>query len=202
MVQAAADSRVGERHELAVFFADGRAPARAAFVLVMDPAEVDLRIDVKRPEPPAACPPEVQRPEPRPEDFVLKGYVNDRGVQTAVIEPVKDRAQGLWTDRGVSYRGNGWVLFDVVINSFPGRPLFAPRDATLTGKGGVPLRARLVTAAVDASTPEGVIRVLVVAEEPPPSAGLVFTVEVDGGDGRSLVIPRANLPKPVEEGKP
>jgi uncharacterized protein (TIGR02268 family) len=203
VVQAAGDYRAGERHELAVFFADGQAPARAAFVLVMDPAEVDSRIDVQRPEPPRTpCPAEVQRAAPLPEDFVLKGYVNDHGIQTAVIDPVVDSAQGLSTGRGVSYRGNEWVLFDVEIDNLSGRPLFAPRDATLTGKGGVTLRARLVTAAVDEPSAGGTVRVLVVAETPPPSAGLVFTVEVRGADGRSLVIPRAHLPRPVAEGTP
>ncbi|QSQ26786.1 DUF2381 family protein [Pyxidicoccus parkwayensis] len=34
IVQPVEDLAAGERHELAVFFADGRAPARAAFVLV------------------------------------------------------------------------------------------------------------------------------------------------------------------------
>ena len=48
IVQAAADYRAGERHDLTVFFADGMSPARAAFVLVLDPAEVDTRIDVNR----------------------------------------------------------------------------------------------------------------------------------------------------------
>ena len=62
IVQAVEDLRPGERHELAVFFADGRAPARAAFALVTDPAEVDSRIDVERREPPnAACPVEAPR---------------------------------------------------------------------------------------------------------------------------------------------
>jgi hypothetical protein len=38
-VQAVEDYRPDERHELEAFFADGKAPARAAFMLVMDPAE-------------------------------------------------------------------------------------------------------------------------------------------------------------------
>jgi uncharacterized protein (TIGR02268 family) len=84
IVQAAADYRPDERHELEVFFADGKAPARVAFVLVMDPAEVDTRIDVERPElPSAACLVEV--PPPRPEDFVRLGYVGASGVPTATF---------------------------------------------------------------------------------------------------------------------
>jgi hypothetical protein len=60
---------------------------------MMDPAEVDTRIDVKRPElPNGACLAEVQRP--RPEDFVLLGYVDDSGVQTAAFNPSRDDTQG------------------------------------------------------------------------------------------------------------
>jgi uncharacterized protein (TIGR02268 family) len=203
IVQAAADFRVGERHDLTVFFADGMAPARAAFALVMDPADVDIRIDVKRPElPTAGCPPEAPRAAPLPEDIVLSGYVNVRGVQTATIEPLADNTQELSTGPGVSYRGNGWVLFDIVISNGFGRPPFSPRGAALTGKGGVTLRALRVKAERDAIAPGETIRVLVVADEPPPSAGVVFALEVLGDGGRSLVIPRVTLPKLVTEGKP
>ncbi len=202
IVQAVDDFRPDERHELEVFFADGRAPARAAFVLVMDPAEVDTRIDVERPEPPnAPCPAEARRAEPLPEDFVLMGFVDERGVPTAVIERVAENAQGLQSDRGVSYRGNGWVLFDFVIRNLSGRPSFAPRDATLTGKGGVTLRARLVMPARDTIAPGERARVLVVTDEPPPSAGVVFALEVIGDADRRLVLPRVALPVSVPEGK-
>ncbi len=203
VVQATEDYQAGERHELEVFFADGKAPARAAFVLVMDPAAVDTRIDVARPElPHAPCPAEVQRTAPLPEDFVLKEYVNKRGVQTASIEHAVDSGQGLEMKEGVSYRGNGWVLFDVTIRNAPGHPLFSPLDATLSGKNGVTLQARVVTVQEEPSAPGDRLRVLVVADEPPPSAGLVFSLKVRGADGRSLVIPRANLPRPVAEDKP
>jgi uncharacterized protein (TIGR02268 family) len=201
IVQAAAGYRPNERQELEVFFADGKAPARAAFVLVMDPAEVDIRIDVERPELPAVgCPPEAPRAEPLPEDFVSRGYVTDRGVQTAVLGATKDDAQGLSSGSGVSYRGNRWVIFDVVISNLTG-PLFSPRDATLTGKGGVTLQARRVKAERDAITANRV-RVLVVVDEPPADAGVVFSLEVVGDGGRRLVIPRVTLPKPVAKEQP
>jgi uncharacterized protein (TIGR02268 family) len=201
IVQAAADYRAGERHDLTVFFADGAAPARAGFVLVMDPAEVDIRIDVTRPELRAACPAEVPPADPLPEDFVLLRYVNERGVQTGVVEPVADKGQGLSTNPGVSYRGNGWVLFDIVISNGAGQPPFSPRDATLTGKGGVTLRARRVKAERDAIVPGEFARVLVVAEEPLPSAGRVFTLEVLGDSDRRLVLPRVAVPVAVPEGR-
>jgi uncharacterized protein (TIGR02268 family) len=202
IVQAVNDYRADEREELEVFFADGKAPARAAFVLVMDSAEVDTRIDVVRPElPTAACPAEVQHEPPRPEHFVLLGYVAKPGVQTAAFDGATDDAQGLKSKPGVSYRGEGWVLFDVLISNLPGRPLFSPHGATLTGNGGVTL-ARVVTVPKGAIAPGESVRVLAVVDRLPLTAGLVFTLEVRGEDGRSLVIPRVTLPKPVAEGKP
>ncbi|WP_370644215.1 DUF2381 family protein, partial [Myxococcus sp. RHSTA-1-4] len=94
IVQAVEDLRPGERHELAVFFADGRAPARAAFVLVTDPAEVDARIVVERREPTAACPAEAPRPPPGPEDCVMLGYVTRKGVQTGPVDDASNEAGG------------------------------------------------------------------------------------------------------------
>ncbi len=147
IVRAADDYRADERAELEVLFADGKAPARAAFALVMDPAEVDTRIDVERPEPPTvACPAEAPLAAPRPEDFVRLGFVSKGGVQTAAIARVEDSGQGLESERAVSYRGKGWVLFDVRdTQPCPSARLFSPHSATLTGKGGETLRVLRVT---------------------------------------------------------
>jgi uncharacterized protein (TIGR02268 family) len=200
IVQAAADYRADERHEIAVFFADGRAPARAAFVLVMDPAEVDTRIDVQRPElPPAACSADMQRADPLPEDFVLLGYVDEVGVQTAVVDKAVDSEHGLSSKPGVSYRGKGWVLADLWIRNQPGRPPWIPRDVVLRGKGDAVLSGRVVTKAKGAVAPGDTVRVLAVFKEPPPSAGLVVALEVLGDDGRRLVIPRVTLPREVKQ---
>jgi hypothetical protein len=67
--------------------------------------------------------------------------VNEHGVPTGVIDRVADNGQGLSADPGVSYRGNGWVLFDLVISNGAGPPPFSPRGATLTGKGESPAGA-------------------------------------------------------------
>jgi len=201
VVQAVADLREGERPELAVFFADGRAPARAAFVLVTDPAEVDSRIDVERREPPnAACPAEAPRVPPRPEDFVLLGYVNENGVQVGEVEAASDDTRGLWSMPGWSYRGATWVLVDVKIGNSAGQRPWTPREATLTNKRGVALRARLVTEGSGEIAPGALLRVLAVADLPPPSAGETFALEVRGAGGRSLVIPRVRFPGQGKEG--
>jgi uncharacterized protein (TIGR02268 family) len=202
LVQAVEDLRAGERHELAVSFADGRAPARAAFALVTNPGEVDARIDVERREPPSvACPADATRPPPGPEEFVLLGYVDERGVPTAKIGEFADNAQGLESEPGVSYLGKGWVIFDVRINNLSSRPPWTPREATLTGKGGATARARLVTKGDGVASPGRNVRVLAVVNTPPPGAGRVFTLEVRGDGGRGLAIPRVELPKAATEGE-
>ncbi|WP_426753911.1 DUF2381 family protein [Myxococcus sp. Y35] len=201
IVQPVEDLRPGERHELTVFFADGRAPARAAFVLVSDPAEVDSRIDVERREPPnAACPAEAPRAPPRPEDFVLLGYVDQNGVQTGTVAPTADDPRGLRSESGWTYRGATWALVDVRIWNLAGQRPWTPGEATLTGKGGVTLRARVVTEGGGEVAPDEALRVLAVADTPPPEAGGVFALEVRGTGGRNLVIPRVLFPKRATEG--
>ncbi|WP_370644230.1 DUF2381 family protein [Myxococcus sp. RHSTA-1-4] len=195
IVQPEADLGPGERHELSVFFADGRAPARAAFVLVTAPADVDARIDVERREQPtAACPAEAPRPPPGPEDFVLLGYADKEGVPTGTVEAASDDPRGLQSEFGWTYRGPRWALVDVRIWNSAGQRPWTPREATLTGKGGVPLRARVVTVGGEDAPPGGSLRVLAVADNLPPGAGEVFALEIRGAGGRNLVIPRVAFP--------
>ena len=201
LVQPVADLGPGERHDLSVFFADGRAPTRAAFALVTDPVKVDARIDVERPEPPdAACPAETPRPPPRPEDFVMLGYVDKNGVQTDKVDPASDSTGGLRSEPGGSYRGATWLLVDVTISNSAGQQPWTPRGARLTGKGGIELWARLVSVGSEQVAPGEVLRVLAVVDAPPTSAGEVFTLEVRGSGGRNLEIPRVRFPRRAAEG--
>ncbi|MCP3103842.1 DUF2381 family protein [Myxococcus sp. K15C18031901] len=193
IVQPVADLPEGERYEVGVFFADGRAPARAAFVLVTDPAEVDIRIDVQRPEQGAACPTDVVR-EPKPEDFVLLGLVDQEGVTVTPIKGHEDPERGFSVSRASAYRGSGWVLVDVkFVNQSGGSP-WTPRDAMLTGRAGLPVRARVVTVETGSFQPGSVGRVLVAADVEQLSANPVFTLEILG-NGRTLVLPNVRLPK-------
>jgi len=201
LVQPVEDLQPGERHELAVFFADGRAPARAAFALVTDPAEVDARIDVERRAPPEiTCPAEAPRPPPKPEDFVLLGYVDGNGVQASIVPFARNEARGLRSDWGRSYRGAAWLLVDVRIWNAAEQQPWAPSEATLTGRSGVVLRTRLVPVGGGESAPSKSLRVLAVADSPPPEAGEVFTLEVRGSGGRGLVIPDVTFPRRSKEG--
>lgn len=203
IVQPVEDLRPGERHELVVVFADGRPPARAAFVLVTDPDEVDARIDVERPAPPSApCPVEAPRPFPRPEDFVLLGYVDEQGVQTDSVDEASDASHGLASLEGRTYRGKGWVLVDVRVANQAGRPTWTPREAMLTGGRGVTLPARLVTEDGGKIAPGRFRRVLAVVDPPPADAGTVFDLQIRGDGGRNLTIPRVRFKAPLTEAQP
>ncbi|WP_164016051.1 DUF2381 family protein [Pyxidicoccus trucidator] len=200
VVQPVANLGDGERQEIGVFFADGRAPTRAAFVLVTDPAEVDSRIDVQRPEPPStACQPTAQAPAPRPEDFVLLGYVDAKGVTTSSSKGKLDAAQGFILDSIVAFRGTGWILADVTIVNSPDRPAWTPREAMFVGRVGMTLRARLVAKKPGAIPPGEDGRVLAVVEVPETKADLVFTLEVRGDGERRLTIPDVRFLKPAAE---
>ncbi|EAU63738.1 hypothetical protein STIAU_0846 [Stigmatella aurantiaca DW4/3-1] len=196
IVQAVTDLKEGERHEIGVFFADGRAPSRAAFVLVTDPFDVDTRIDVQRPESPAApCPNEAQPRVPLPEDFVLLGYVDREGVLVVPIKDVEDKAQGLKATSGLFYRGQGWSLVSLQIKNQPTQPRWAPREATFTGTRGPSLQARLVVEGEGVIAPGEFAQVLAVVDAPMLNTDTHFTLELRGDDGRSLRVPDMRFPK-------
>ncbi|ABF90476.1 hypothetical protein MXAN_1232 [Myxococcus xanthus DK 1622] len=194
IVQPVADLAEGERYEVGVFFADGRAPARAAFSLVTDPAEVDIQINVQRPElAGATCPVDEPR-APSPEDFVLLGLVDKEGVSATPIKRSRDATQGISVVSAIAYRGNGWVLVDADIRNEAGHSPWTPRVATLTGRVGLPLKARIVQVDSGAIPAGGYGRVLIATETSQLSASPVFTLEIVG-DGRTLTLPNVRLPK-------
>lgn len=195
IVQPMADLGEGERQEIGVFFDDSRAPSRAAFVLVTNPAEVDSRIDVQRPEPPGAVCQPTEAPVPKPEDFVLLGYIDGKGVTTSKIQAVHDDVQGLWSEAGVSFRGNGWVLIDVAIWNRSSNAAWLPQEATLSRPTGMPLRARLVAEKKGPIPPGGEGRILVVTEVQESDSSFVLALEVLGDNGRRLRIPEVRFPK-------
>jgi len=203
IVQPVANLTDGERQELGVFFADGQVPTRAAFVLVTDPSSVDALIDVQRPEPPtSACQPTAQAPAPKPEDFVLLGYLDKTGVTTTLGKEVRDAAQGLSSRASVAFRGAGWILMDVMIMNGRNRPAWTPQEATFVGRNGIPLRARLV-ARPPGAIPSGAERqVLAVVEVPETNSDLVLTLEVHGDGGRRLTIRDVRFPQPRSGGTP
>jgi uncharacterized protein (TIGR02268 family) len=202
IVQAVSPLGDGERYELEVEFTDGKAPARAAFALVAHASDVDTLITVARQEPAApACPADVRAEVRAPEDLLLLGFMDWRGVPTAKILPTADNAQGFESEEGVAYRGNGWLMFQVWIRNKRGPQPWVPTEATLTSKMGETLRGRVVLEQQGEPTPGRPVRVLVVTEEPPASAGLVFTLEVSGAEGRSLAFPPVKVPAPAKESK-
>lgn len=200
MVQAVSPLGEGERHELEVEFADGKAPARAVFALVGHPSDVDAFVTVARQQPAApACPAEVRAAVRAPEDLLLLGYMGESGVPTGEIPQVRDKAHGLESGGGVAYRGKGWLMFQVAIRNMRGPQPWVPTEATLTSKTGEKLRGRVVREEQGEPKPGKGVRVLVVTDEPPESAGLVFILEVSGPDGRSLAFPPVTIPAPARK---
>lgn len=201
IVQAVSPLEAGERYELEVEFADGKAPARAVFALVAPASDVDTLINVARQAPAApVCPAEARAGVRGPEDFLLSGYMGESGVPTAKLNPTTDDAQGFESREGVAYRGKGWLMFQVGIVNLRGPQPWVPTEATLTSKTGEKLRGRVVLEQQGEPAPGEFLRVLVVTEEPPAGAGLVFTLEASGADGRTLAIP-VKIPTPAKEPK-
>jgi uncharacterized protein (TIGR02268 family) len=202
MVQAVSPLGEDERHDLEVAFTDGKSPARAAFALVAHASDVDTLINVARQEPTApACPAEVRAEVRAPEDLLLLGYMGKGGVPTTKIPSRNDAAHGLESGEGVAYRGKGWLMFQVEIRNKRGPQPWVPTEATLTSKTGEKLRGRVVRAGQGETPPGEFVRVLVVTEEPPDSAGLVFILEVSGPDDRSLAFPPVTIPASAKESK-
>jgi uncharacterized protein (TIGR02268 family) len=134
-----------------------------------------------------------------PEDLLLLGYMGESGVPTAKIPQVTDDAHGFESVQGVAYRGKGWLMFQVAIRNMRGPQPWVPTEATLTSKTGQTLRGRVVREEPGEPVPGERVRVLVVTDEPPPSAGLVFILELRGADGRTLAIPRVTIPAPAKK---
>jgi uncharacterized protein (TIGR02268 family) len=84
----------GEREELEVLFADGKTPEWAVFALVAHPSEVDMLINVSRRELLASpCLAEGRKKLRGPEDLLLLGYMDGKGVRTVAMDLTRDDAR-------------------------------------------------------------------------------------------------------------
>jgi uncharacterized protein (TIGR02268 family) len=202
IIEPLSEPRPGERWTLRVPLADGKAPEVAEFWLVAHPSEVDTEIDVARPE---ESPPDCQAPcapcaAMSAADVIASGFIDSDGVGTRVFRGFKDAATGFESQDGVTYRARNWVLVDVEIIPPPGHPAWRPTGATLTSKTGE-ARVRAVKIEPGKQYP-GAVRVLVTTDVLPPSAGLEFTLHLNGPEGApSFSIPAVTLP-PAKEPKP
>jgi uncharacterized protein (TIGR02268 family) len=197
-IEPLSEPRPGERWTLRVPLADGKAPDVAEFSLVAHPSEVDTEIDVaRREESPPACPTCAPCAAMNPADAIASGFIGKDGVQTQALRRFMDATSGFELKAGVTYRAADWVLVDVEIIPPPGLPAWRPTGATLTSKTGE-ARVRGVKVAPGRQSP-GAVRVLVTTDVPPSSAGLEFTLHLNGADGApSLSIPAVTLPPEKE----
>jgi len=198
-IEPLSEPRPGERWTLRVPLADGKAPEVAEFSLVAHPSEVDTEIDVARREESApACPTCAPCAAINPADAIASGFIGNDGVQTQALRSFRDAASGFDSKNGVAYRAADWVLVEVEIIPPPGHPALRPTGATLTSKTGA---AQVRGVKVAPGTLPNAVRVLVTTDVPPSSAGLEFTLHLNGADGApSLSIPAVTLP-PAKEPK-
>lgn len=206
LVEPVTDPRADQPSEVSVMFAD-REQERAAFVIIPHPSEVDTWIEVTRrtEQPGAACQARIDELRARcgaqsPTTFRRSGLLGNEGIQARRFQRYADSGGALVSDGGVSFRGEGWVLVEVEIKNLSGQP-WAPRAATLQSKNGAPVTVRLMTAEVEEIPPGSRGRVWVEADDPPASAGVSFTLEVSGADGRAVRVGNVALAPRTEEGK-
>ena len=206
LVAPVTEPRADQPTEVSVMFADGE-QERAAFRIVPHPSEVDTWIEVTRKTDPltAACRARIDELRARcgaqsPTAFRRSGLLMNAGVLTRTFDNLAATAGGLVSERGMSFRGDGWVLLDVAIRNESGQG-WAPRVATLKSKDGTPVTVRLVTPEMAEIAPGESWRVWVETDDPPASAGVFFTLEVIGADGRLLRVGNVALAPRAQEDK-
>jgi uncharacterized protein (TIGR02268 family) len=206
LVELVAEPRAEQPSEVAVTFAD-EARQRAVFRIVPHPSEVDTWVKVTRQaeQPGAACQARLDEllancSAPSPTAFRRAGLLPPEGILAWTFGRNQSSAGGLESEGGVSFRGQGWVLLDVVLRNPTGQP-WTPRMATFKRQDGTPATVRLVTAATAEIPPGGKGRVWVETDEPPGDAGGLFILEVSGADGRTLRVGNVELAPREREGK-
>jgi uncharacterized protein (TIGR02268 family) len=206
LVEPISEPLADQPSEVSVMFAD-REQERVAFRIVPHPSEVDTWIEVTRrtEQPDAACQARIDELRARcgaqsPTMFRRSGLLGKEGIPARRFERGADSEGALVSDGGVSFRGEGWVLLEVVISNPTGQP-WAPHAATLKSKDGAPVTVRLITPEVEEIPPGMSRRVWVETDDPPANAGVLFTLEVSGADGRSVRIGNVALAPRMQEGK-
>ncbi|WP_395848454.1 DUF2381 family protein [Cystobacter fuscus] len=206
LVEPLTEPRADQPSEVSVMFADGE-QERAAFRMVPHPSDVDTWIEVTRQteQPGAVCQARIDELRARcgaqrPTAFRRSGLLPDRGILARTFERYADTAGGLVSEGGVSFLGRDWALVDVEIRNPTGQP-WAPRVATFKSKDGTPVTVRLVTPETEEIPPGTSRNVLVETDDPPAGAGVFFTLEVSGADGRFLRVGNVELAPRTLEGK-
>ncbi|WP_281248014.1 DUF2381 family protein [Stigmatella erecta] len=206
LVEPVTEPRADQPSEVSVTFADGE-QERAAFRIVPHPSEVDMWIEVMRQteQPSAVCQARIDELRARcgaqsPTTFRRSGLLPNRGILARTFERYADTAGGLVSEGGASFRGGDWVLLDMEIRNVSGQP-WAPRVATFKGKDGTLVTVRLVTAETEEIAPGESRRVWVETDDPHAGAGVFFTLEVSGADGRFLRVGNVELAPRMREGK-
>lgn len=192
--------------EVSVVYEQGE-PRRATFVLVAHPSEVDVWVEVTRRmrQPEEAC--QARLDEVRascgahsPTAFRRSGLLTAAGIQAQEFRGSERNAGHLVPEQGVFFLGKTWALVELELRNETGQP-WVPRVAAMKGKSGQPVTVRQVTAESEELAPGESGRVWVETDVPPADAGIEFTLEVTGADGRSVQAPKVQMPPRTPEGK-
>jgi uncharacterized protein (TIGR02268 family) len=189
-----------ERLVLRVPFADGKAPAQAAFVLVSSPSEVDTRIDVVRHEQTVeSCQAELAEAQARcselsPARFARAGWLTRQGVTARRIIKCNGATQmdGLVCDAGTAYRAETWALLDVKIRNESNDQPWTPSEVILKDmKSGVQVAVRAVE--MDAAQIGPGEAGYIFVEVDPASHGGPFALELRDSAGPGITVPFVDL---------
>jgi len=188
---------------LSVPFTEGKAGARAVFLLVSSPSEVDTRLDVAWLKPTVEeCQAQLAEAQARcskssPIRFLRDGWLDRGGVSARNFLDCgqTSSASGLRCVDGAAYRADTWVLVAVTLFNPPGQPPWVPREVTLKSvKTGALLKPRAVELEAARLPPGAEGRVFLEAELP-PSQDAVFTLELTDAAGRRLTLGTVDLSK-------
>jgi uncharacterized protein (TIGR02268 family) len=188
---------------LSVPFTESKAGARAVFLLVSSPAEVDTRLDVVWLKPTVEeCQAQLAEAQARcskssPIRFLRDGWLARAGVSARDLNGCGKEAAagGLRCTDGAAYRADTWVLVAVTLFNKPGQPPWVPRAVTLKSvKTGALLKPRAVELEAARLAPGATAGVFLEAELP-PSEDAVFTLEIRDAEGRGLMLGTVDLSK-------
>ncbi len=193
----------GERLGLTVRYADGATPAQAHFAIVSRAPTVDTVLSVLRnPQSLAACQAELAQ--------VREGCAGTAAPVWHLVDRLQGRevkVQRLWNMaptisgfellRGHAYEFKAAMLMVLQMRSSPGQPPWLPRHAALTCESTrAPLKITQLSVRGGSAKADGVIEVAAETELPPPTMGLMFTLELRGTDGQTLSLPIDLSPAP------
>ncbi|MFP2929478.1 DUF2381 family protein [Pyxidicoccus sp. 3LG] len=139
---------------------------------------------------------------PSPMAFVLAGRIGENGVRVVSAKET-NAAPGKNMPSPVSFVANDWLVVTVKVDGAVARPGWRPEQAWLVGEA-TGARFAVHTVRLEPASPQtnGKDLLVVEADRPPASAGLLFRLEVHAGGGQSPLSIPGVLMKKTERDRP